>query len=70
MIVELYDDVIVRASDKNKALDALDKYLGLYERDNVQKGVVTKEARDAVLGELLRDIAAKQTTLPGPVECI
>jgi phage terminase small subunit len=63
----LYDGVIVRASDKNKALDALDKYLGLYEKDNSQKGEVTKEARNAVIGELLRDIAAKQTTLPPPV---
>ena len=54
----------ITASDKNKALDALDKYLGLYERDNVQKGEVSQEAKNAVISELLRNIAAKQTTLP------
>lgn len=53
------------ASDKTQALDKLMRHLGGFEKDNKQKGEVTVEARNAVVEELLRDIAAKQTTLPG-----
>ena len=56
-----------RLENKNSSLNALGKYLGLYERNNVQKGVVTKEARQAVISELLAGIAAKQSMLPEPV---
>jgi|APSaa5957512622_1039677.scaffolds.fasta_scaffold51538_2 phage terminase small subunit len=57
-----------KLADKTKALDALGKYLGMYEKDNKQKGEVTKEARHAVIEELLGGIAAQMTTLPPPRE--
>ena len=53
----LYDGVIVRASDKNKALDALDKYLGVYEKDNQQQQAFDKDVQTAVLREVFKQIS-------------
>jgi phage terminase small subunit len=55
----------IKMWNKSTSLDALEKYLGAYEKDNKQKGEVSKEVKDAVIAELLANIAAKQTLLPG-----
>jgi len=55
--------------DKNKALDALDKYLGLYEKDNAQRGQVDQEARQEFMKELFQTISqANGRGLPEPRE--
>jgi phage terminase small subunit len=55
--------------DKNKALDALDKYLGLYEKDNAQRGQVDQEARQEFMRDLFQTISqANGRGLPEPRE--
>ncbi len=59
---------IVKTLNKDKSLEALEKHLGLYEKDNDQKGNLDQEARNQFMEDLFKSIsAATGRGLPAPV---
>ena len=57
----------VKTYDKDKSLTALEKYLGLYEKDNEQKGEANLKTAGEFMAELLKAVNGSSLGLPAPV---